>query len=1556
MTKTLFPFPEPFVGDKSKIDVEDWIESFTDACTHEEVDDITAIKLLRSRLAEEAFEWFKDARTSNPDWNFKEYVSALRKRFAIPVKHRPVYSLEGLMLLTPLRGELLSKFVRRFCVYADSIPENMKTDPLLQRVFVKRMFAIDSEMTKRLVKPNSQTHLPPMESLQALTELFLQDSLIEDQFWKIMSSADATVPILKTSDESKDVTALRDEVKRLSVALEKTNSRRPSVHFAGNSTIQKEPSAPGVREWRSGENNHRNNHQPPICFICGEAGHISTYCPKRGYPASAAPVSVPMQAPAPVPIVNDAKMENNSRAPGPAVNIISAEPRTLVLPAIKRPRTDTLPSVQDILRNNLLHPVATPKPLPRTGIAPPVVTKVKSRPTVRVVPSNHLDMVERLFQSPMPIRTRDYLVDNPKFATSLRKQLRQFEKRKRIKPKTLLAEHVSETELDEEASESSDAENVDNEDNVHTMKKFVLGHIHENPVPLQLDNGSDFSVTTPEFAKAFGLAPIPLEKASSFRVANDESVEIKSYVLANISFGPDFLVPVKFFIMNKCPSALLLGLKDQQKLQAEINYGTETCALYQGDSKVVLQLCSLEQLDPNVDEVPTDSPNTLLITAENLLNRVDEEWEALSELPVPNIENALDDAGPDITDEQRNEFRSLLSEYEDLFPKTVADLPGITEFDYTIELEEGADQKPISCRLRRYSPSERGAIQAELETMLEAGVVRPSKSPWVSPVVLVPKKDASMRFCVNYRRLNQLTTSDRFPLPRIDDCLDSLQGKKYFSMLDCMAGYWQVKMSEESTKFTAFITPFGVYEFTVMPFGLKNAPAAFSRMMSRVMADYLYEFVTVYLDDIAVYSMTFDEHCEHLRKVFERCREHRISLKLGKCVFLAPRFRYLGYLVEDGSIRPDPAKVEVLEHLPVPKNIKSVRAFLGLASYFRRFIPRFTEVASPLTKLLSKSVRFDWTMECQEAFDNLRKALTVSPLLKLADREHQFVISTDASNVAIGAVLEQYDDNEELRPVSYASRSLTASERNYTVHEREALALVYFLKKFRCYLFGTRFIAYTDNSAILSLLKQDEPTGRLSRWSMLLLEYDFDLRHRAGKMNPVADFLSRPSCYAISSGRYPSKPITFRDIRLYLDGDEVDGQIVDNKFRRAARRYTLVAGKLHRKCAPRSLLVIETLEELFGILKIVHDQLGHMGLPTVWAWMRTRYWRPQLYRECQHYLASCIPCQQYHLRRPAYTFDGQSEIGGLGCWSYDVMGPIPIDEGYRSVLVGVEHLSSFTFAVPLRSETTLEVIGNLNHIISLFGIPKRVATDNGPCFSSGLFKEFCKSLSIDYAEAVAYQPEWQGMVERAIGIIRYALTRSAGPTFAGWVRLLPRIVFAMNARVSSRTGHSPHYLMFGVPAKLPVDSSPPLTASIEGRQLDLGLLPGLRAACLRPSTHASAIRTFPVNSLVGVLAPQFRKGRVAVDKKKPRYSGPYRVLEHGEHQIYRLESEYGNTLKVHASRLVMWFARAVAFEGGSVIRPMGSNAPVGWRLASVDSDTLGGVEEVASSPLSSSLV
>ena len=472
---------------------------------------------------------------------------------------------------------------------------------------------------------------------------------------------------------------------------------------------------------------------------------------------------------------------------------------------------------------------------------------------------------------------------------------------------------------------------------------------------------------------------------------------------------------------------------------------------------------------------------------------------------------ALDLPESKYSPEEMTKLKGLLKESTDIFALNDSEL-GYT--DIVRHSIDTGNHMPIKQQPYRTPIVRRDRIKQMVDQMQKQGIVQPSKSPWASPVVLVPKKDGSLRFCVDYRKLNSITRKDVYPLPRVDDIFDTLNGARYFTSLDLASGYWQVELDEHAREKSAFTTYHGLYEFVRMPFGLCNAPATFQRVMQAVLAGLTWQSCFVYLDDILIASKTFGEHIRSISEVFARLRAAGLRLKPKKCLFLREEVPYLGHLISALGIRPDPSKTEKVKTFPTPCDVTAVRQFIGLTSYYRRFVPNFSNIASPLRALTKKNAVFKWSTECQSAFDRLKTMLTSAPVLAYPKfgPDAEFVLETDASGIGLGAVLSQQQSDGMLHPIAYASRSLDPSESNYGITELETLAVVWAARYFRPYLLGHRTIVYTDHSACVSVLSSARPSGKLARWALTIQELNLIIKHRAGKLNANADALSRSPC------------------------------------------------------------------------------------------------------------------------------------------------------------------------------------------------------------------------------------------------------------------------------------------------------------------------------------------------------------------------------------------------------------------------------------------------------------
>ena len=450
-------------------------------------------------------------------------------------------------------------------------------------------------------------------------------------------------------------------------------------------------------------------------------------------------------------------------------------------------------------------------------------------------------------------------------------------------------------------------------------------------------------------------------------------------------------------------------------------------------------------------------------------------------------------------------FNKLIRDNEDLFSKASKSLGQCIYTPMSIETEG----KPIAQRSYRAPLLRRQLISDCVDDMLHQGIIRPSMSSWSSPVTIVPKADGTPRFCVDYRKLNAITPPDNYPLPFISSILDDIGQSKCFSTLDLKSGYWQIAIDEKSIPKTAFRCHKGLFEFLRLPFGLRNAPAAFQRIMDTVLGDLIGPVCRVNLDDVVIYSKTEAEHLRHIAMVFDRLRTAGLTLNAAKCHFGVPEIKLLGFIINEDGVSPDPAKVEVIQNLPPPTSVKQIRSFIGSCSFFRKFLPNFSHEAEALLKLTRKHVKFVWGPAQQKAFMTLKALLISSKVMMIPRPDRPYILYTDASDYAVGAILVQKDDSGMERVIQYVSQALSTSQRKWSVTEKECWAIVFSLDKLKPYLYGAQFVINTDHKALKSLFIKQMNNTRIQRWAILLAECNAEIKYLPGKYNGRADMCSR---------------------------------------------------------------------------------------------------------------------------------------------------------------------------------------------------------------------------------------------------------------------------------------------------------------------------------------------------------------------------------------------------------------------------------------------------------------
>ncbi|GFV13512.1 hypothetical protein TNCV_2288551 [Trichonephila clavipes] len=806
---------------------------------------------------------------------------------------------------------------------------------------------------------------------------------------------------------------------------------------------------------------------------------------------------------------------------------------------------------------------------------------------------------------------------------------------------------------------------------------------------------------------------------------------------------------------------------------------------------------------------------------------------------------------PELSDEQRNKLSELLRKFSGLFTKTDKSTAAKTNVKHRIFT---GDHAPINQRAYRVSPTERRIIHEEVQKMLDEGIVQPSESPWSSPIVLVRKKDGSWRFCVDYRKLNSVTKKDVYPLPRIDDTLDCLKSAMFFSSMDLRFGYWQIEIDEADREKTAFFTPEGLYEFKVMPFGLCNAPATFERMMDNLLRHFKWTMCLCYLEDIIVFSETFEDHLIRLRLVLKCLQEAGLKLNSKKCLLL-------------------------------PK---------------KRFIKGFCYLAEPLQSLLKSGVEFHWGPEEVEAFNSLKKALTSDPVLGMYDERASTEIHTDASGYGIGAVLVQIQNNVE-KVIAYASRTLTKAEKNYSTTERECLAIVWATNKFRPYIFGKHFTVVTDHHSLCWLMNLKDPSGRLARWALRLQEHDFDVKYKTGKKHSDADALSRNPVEEETETSDKFLAVTTRmnlAMEQKKDQDLAKLKLLSNSSKNEEFRF--IDGILCRKnFDPDGKLWLPVIPKHLraDILRHFHDAptAGHLGFAKTYDRIRKRFYWPGMYRNVVRYVMHCRECQRRKSvpqRPPGRLVPIPPAIAPFHRIGIDLLGRFPKSaHGNKWIIVCTDYSTRYAITKALPTAEVDEIAKFLlEEIVLSYGAPRVIITDRGAVFRSRLVSSLVDLCNIDHRFTTAYHPQTNGLTERFNKTLADMLSMYVDVEQKNWDEILPFVTFAYNTAKQETTGFTPFYLLHGREAETTLDTMLPFcpndfddnnitkiaARAEESRQLDRVHTLRAQDKDRRRYDSKHQMVSYAPGDLVWVYTPVRKVG--LSEKLLRRYFGPYQVL------------------------------------------------------------------------------
>lgn len=755
-----------------------------------------------------------------------------------------------------------------------------------------------------------------------------------------------------------------------------------------------------------------------------------------------------------------------------------------------------------------------------------------------------------------------------------------------------------------------------------------------------------------------------------------------------------------------------------------------------------------------------------------------------------------------LSEHERDIATMVIKKFEDISFKH----RGLGKTSFMIHHINTGDSKPIRQRYYRLSPEKQRIITQQVDEMLNLNVIEPCVSDWSSPVLIVSKKNGEPRFCLDSRKLNSVTIKDAYNLPYISEILDNLRDARFLSSIDLSKAFWQIPIAKEDRKKTAFYVPGkGSFQFKRTAFGLTNAPASQQRLIDLLFREFDLK-VFGYLDDIILISNDFDSHVSLLLKVLEKLKQANLTINFDKCQFFRNSLNYLGYVVDNFGLRTDPKKVEAITNFPTPKNRKDLKRFLGTATWYRRFVPKFSTIAGPLNRLTStkkSAPPFVWTPEADAAFIKLKECLVSAPVLRCPDYSKPFEVHTDASNFGIGAMLTQIIAGKE-HPVAYMSRTLSPTERNYSVTERETLAVITALEHWRCYLDnGQQFTVYTDHSALKWFLSISNPTGRLARWGVRLSTFNFVMKHRKGVDNVIPDALSRAlpvSDISSSSAVTTTNDSWYNKIKYGCINEP-------HKF----PNFTLSNNKLFRLSKNKCELTNEfswkeviNSEQRHAILEKYHSEptAAHLGVFKTYKRISLYYYWPGLYKDVVNFVTSCNTCL-------AYKHQNHLTLGEMGrpkdcsrpfqMISIDIMGPLPLTRKLNSYIFVVTCcFSKYCLIFPMKRATS-SIINSIleDSVFLVHGIPQTILMDNGSQFVG----KSTKDLFIKYnIPKVYYTPKYTpqvNTVERYNKTIITCISTFVNNDHRSWDLLIPKINFAINNSVNESTGFTPTFLVHG---------------------------------------------------------------------------------------------------------------------------------------------------------------
>lgn len=888
---------------------------------------------------------------------------------------------------------------------------------------------------------------------------------------------------------------------------------------------------------------------------------------------------------------------------------------------------------------------------------------------------------------------------------------------------------------------------------------------------------------------------------------------------------------------------------------------------------------------------------------ENFINKID---------VVAMIEEKSNEHIENIKNKQvREEVEKLIVNYTPVKP-----IKSCVSLKITLE-----DEIPIYQSPRRLAVCERQSVNKQIDQWLNEGIIQNSRSNYSSPIVLVKKKDNSHRICVDYRKLNKKIIKDRYPLPVVEDVLEKLYDSSVFTTLDLKNGFFHVDVEQNSRKFTSFVTPDGQYEFLKVPFGLCNSPSVFMRYINTIFHELIRNNVCIlYMDDVIIPAKSEDENLKKLKLVFEVAIKNGLIINFEKCKFVRKKIEFLGHIVEKGFIKPSLEKTKAIRNFPIPKNVKQVQSFLGLAGFFRKFIFNFSIISKPLSDLIKLNTKFIFGSEQQSAFKCLKEKLCNDPVLKLFNPDLETELHADASKDGFGSCLLQKHDGK-FHPVFYVSFKTTDAEAKYTSYELEVLAVIKSLKKLRVYLLGIKFKIFTDCKAFELTMKKQDLYAKIARWALMLEEYNYTIHHRKGTMMRHVDALSRyPSVLIIDSGVMGS-------IKKNQETDSECQLILEIlKYNKNYKNYVVRKDILYRFDDGTYLLVLPKNMQT-QVIRNVHEQ-GHIHAKKCEANIKQDYYISELGKKIQNIITNCVQCilvsrkagKQECFLNPIDKLDVP-----LHTLHIDHVGPLPSTaKSYQHLFVVSDAFTKFVWLHPVKNTTCDEVLKRLELQREIFGNPVRIISDKGGAFISKAFEEYCENNEIIHIKTTTGVPRGNGQVERANGILIPILAKLSTENPMHWYKHVAKVQQFMNSTKSRSTNRSPFELLFGVPMRNREDQR--LNSIIEQEIItdfemvrqnirkmakdQIGKIQQENVATFNKKRKDA--RTYDIGDLVAMQRTQFGTGQ----KLYPKFLGPYKIVKVKRNYRYDLEKIGNFDGPIHTSSSADLLKPWVQFNDG----------------------------------------